>query len=506
MKTAVLEHCADFTGWRDQARSLLAQNIDPSMINWQIADEAGDLFSSSESAGVEQPVRVPSAFRVPQSFMDQAKRVVCHSDPQRFALLYRVLWRMTHGESDVLTRCTDDDIHALSALAKAVSRDRHKMTAFVRFRKTGGMADKQQPEHYSAWFEPSHHILRLTTPFFCKRFSNMNWSIYTPEGSAHWNGKDIVYGAAGTRGDIPQGEVMEDLWRTYFANIFNPARLRIAAMQSEMPVKYWKNLPEAPLIAELIHASGRQTQNMVEAAPTQAPRYTQAALSPVAVSVQTPVDTDGKPVISKCRTIEQLSKAARSCNVCAHACDATQTVFGQGSESARIMIVGEQPGDIEDVRGRPFVGPSGKLIRRLLAELSLDEDEIYFTNAVKHFKYTVKGKRRIHQNPSADEIEHCRTWLAEELNVVKPALVIALGGSAARALLGRSVKIEQERGQLQRFGAATQLLITSHPAFVLRAISQRDQREREIRLKNDMALAVRSLTSAVQKPLALSHC
>ena len=331
----------------------------------------------------------------------------------------------------------------------------------------------------------------------------MNWSIYTPEGSAHWNGRDIAFGPPGTRDDMPEGELMEELWRTYFANIFNPARLRISAMQSEMPVKYWKNLPEAPLIAGLIHLSGRQTQQMIEAAPTTPPRYKSAAVSRVAISSVAPAGV-GQSSSDGCQSLEQLREAARACNTCAHACDATQTVFGQGATSASVMIVGEQPGDIEDVRGRPFVGPSGKLVRRLLSELPLDEDEIYFTNAVKHFKYTVKGRRRIHQNPSIDEIDQCRSWLNAELAIVKPSLVIALGASAARALLGRSVKVEQERGRVQRFGIDSQLMVTSHPAWVLRAISPRDQRDREEKLRCDIMLALQSVTSAAQVPLALN--
>ncbi|MFK7889761.1 MAG: TIGR03915 family putative DNA repair protein [Granulosicoccus sp.] len=274
MRTAIVAHAADFSGWRDKARNLLVSKVDPSDIHWQVSNAAQDLFAEPDLEIEASATTTQSTFRVPQSFMQLATRVVCHSDPQRFALLYRVLWRLTHGEPNLLTCCSDNDVHVVNTLAKAVSRDRHKMTAFVRFRKTQDMTT----EHYSAWFEPSHYILRLTIPFFCKRFSNMHWSIHTPEGSAHWNGTDIVFGPPGTRDDIPQGEIMEDIWRTYFANTFNPARLRISAMQAEMPVKYWKNLPEAPLIAELIHDSGRRVSDMIASDPTSAPRFAEAAM------------------------------------------------------------------------------------------------------------------------------------------------------------------------------------------------------------------------------------
>ncbi len=228
MITVDVKHAADFEGWRTQARALLSAEVDPAMVLWQVAGAASDLFAAADdiatSSGLVSPVNVQGQkcrYSVSRQFISMAEKVVCHSDESRFALLYRVLWRMTHGESGLLQRVTDDDVHTLTGYAKAVSRDRHKMTAFVRFRKTPGC----EHEHYSAWFEPSHHILRLTSDFFCKRFSNMDWSIYTPEGSAHWNQSELVFGPPGTRQDIPDGEVMEQLWCTYFSSIFNPARL-----------------------------------------------------------------------------------------------------------------------------------------------------------------------------------------------------------------------------------------------------------------------------------------
>ncbi len=348
------------------------------------------------------------------------------------------------------------------------------MTAFVRFRKTLG----SEHEHYSAWFEPSHHILRLTSDFFCKRFSNMDWSIYTPEGSAHWNQSELVFGPPGTRKDIPDGEIMEQLWCTYFSNIFNPARLRLDAMRAEMPVKYWKNLPEAPIIAKLTSEAGARTSSMVAAAPSREPRYAQTALYQAQI-----------PVSSSC-SISELRESARNCDRCAHACDATQTVFGHGPQTARVMIVGEQPGDIEDVRGRPFVGPSGKLLRSILAELSVEQDDFYFTNAVKHFKYTVRGKRRLHQRPSADDISHCRSWLTEEVALIKPEMIVALGSTAARSLLGRSVRLEDERGTLQRFGESASLIVTHHPARILRGSTSGDRRRFKEQLRDDLTMAV----------------
>ena len=481
MMTVKVKHAADFEGWRTQARLLLNAEVEPARVLWQIDGASSDLFATgdeiaAQSEGVAAPKTPGSAGRysVPRKFVEMAKLVVCHSDASRFALLYRVLWRMTHGESGLLQRVTDDDVFTLMGFAKAVSRDRHKMTAFVRFRKTPGC----EHEHYSAWFEPSHHILRLTSDFFCKRFSNMDWSIYTPEGSAHWNQSELVFGPPGTRQDIPDGEIMEQLWCTYFSNIFNPARLRLDAMRAEMPVKYWKNLPEAPIIAKLTREAGARTSSMVAAAPSREPRFAQSAL----YRTQTPVP-------SLC-SIGELRESAHNCDRCAHACDATQTVFGHGPQTARVMIVGEQPGDIEDVRGKPFVGPSGKLLRSILTELSVDQDDIYFTNAVKHFKYTVRGKRRLHQRPSVGDIDHCRSWLTEEIALIKPEVIVAMGSTAARSLLGRTVSLDEERGTLQRFGESFRLMVTHHPARILRELNAGNRKKLRAQLLEDLSLAL----------------
>ena len=231
---------------------------------------------------------------------------------------------------------------------------------------------------------------------------------------------------------------------------------------------------------------------MVAAAPSREPRFARTALH----RAQTPVP-------SSC-SLSELRESARSCDRCAHACDATQTVFGHGPESARVMIVGEQPGDIEDVRGRPFVGPSGKLIRSLLDELSVDQDNIYFTNAVKHFKYTIRGKRRLHQKPSAGDIDHCRSWLVEEISLIKPTVIVALGSTAARSLLGRTIRLEEERGSLQRFGESSSLMVSHHPARILRTSNQVDRRRLKEQLLCDLALALLQCDLVRQVPSDLT--
>jgi uracil-DNA glycosylase family protein len=168
------------------------------------------------------------------------------------------------------------------------------------------------------------------------------------------------------------------------------------------------------------------------------------------------------------RSLKEVREAAQACKACPLWENATQTVFGEGPAHARIMLVGEQPGDQEDRIGHPFVGPAGKLLDRALADAGIDRSQVYVTNSVKHFKYEPRGKRRLHKKPVDAEIAACHQWLERELELVAPALVVAMGATAARALLGRATPIEVNRGKLIPFVAGTQILITVHPSYLLR--------------------------------------
>jgi uracil-DNA glycosylase len=171
-------------------------------------------------------------------------------------------------------------------------------------------------------------------------------------------------------------------------------------------------------------------------------------------------------------TLESLRKAAASCKGCDLWRNATQTVFGEGSRSARIVMVGEQPGDREDLAGHPFVGPAGALLDKALAEAGIERAQVYVTNAVKHFKWTPaeRGTRRIHKKPRYSEIQACRPWLDAELSVVKPEVLVCLGATAAQALLGRDFSVSRRRGELVESPLAPFVIATVHPSSVLRAI------------------------------------
>ncbi|HJV76723.1 MAG TPA: UdgX family uracil-DNA binding protein [Noviherbaspirillum sp.] len=187
-------------------------------------------------------------------------------------------------------------------------------------------------------------------------------------------------------------------------------------------------------------------------------------------------------------SVKEVREAAQACKACPLWIDATQTVFGEGPEQARIMLVGEQPGDQEDRLGHPFVGPAGQLLDRALADAGIDRSMVYVTNAVKHFKWEPRGKRRLHKKPVDTEIAACHQWLERELKLVAPALVVAMGATAARALLGRATPIEVNRGRLMPFRAGMQILITVHPSYLLR-VPDENKVESYGRFVRDMKIA-----------------
>ncbi len=184
---------------------------------------------------------------------------------------------------------------------------------------------------------------------------------------------------------------------------------------------------------------------------------------------QLELDGTAAPLVPDRPTVKKLREAAADCKACPLWKTGTQTVFGEGRPSAEVVFVGEQPGDQEDVEGRPFVGPAGKLLDRALVDVGIERDKVYVTNAVKHFKWQARGKRRIHQKPNWQEIAACRPWLDAELAVLKPRVLVALGATAAQALLGKQFRVSRQRGELIESPLAPNVIATVHPSSILRA-------------------------------------
>lgn len=444
----------DFDFWRERARALVQCEVPPDRIAWIEPDGGSDLFAYGERRMPVPPGDAPPV-RASKRFVTLARNAILHSDPERFALLYRLLWRL-QANSRAMEDKADPDIRKLEEFDKNVRRDSHKMHAFVRFRLVE--SEEDGAEHYVAWFEPEHHILRANAGFFVRRFANMKWSILTPQGSLHWDGEAMAEGPPAQRSDAPSGDPTENLWRKYYASIFNPARLKVGAMLKEMPKKYWKNMPETALIPELVAGAQHRESQMVTAGKS---KFSE--------------EFGERP-----DTLEGIGTAIHACRKCPIGELDNQAVMGEGPNDAALMIVGEQPGDQEDLAGKPFVGPSGRLLDARLEQAGIDRRTVYVTNAVKHFKYVQRGKRRIHQSPAAKEIDICRWWLESERAVVQPKLILALGASAARGLLGKTVSISKSRGEPIMLEDGSELWITAHPSYLLRLDG--DAREKQARL------------------------
>ncbi|MBV9843145.1 MAG: UdgX family uracil-DNA binding protein [Sphingomonadaceae bacterium] len=460
----------DFEGWRNAARLLVLDRARPEEVIWRVGEGPADLFAQA-AAPRARPVPREDAFSVPRLFVELAETVVCHRDPERFTLLYAMLARL-RVQPRLIEDHADPLLRRLEEMAKAVRRDMHKMRAFLRFREVphqpasppdlpqvdqGGRvgewagAASGEAGRYVAWFEPEHHIVRANAGFFVRRFATMRWSILTPELSIHWDGEALQEGPGAARADAPDGDPLEETWRTYYASIFNPARVKIGAMLKEMPKKYWRNMPETALVPALIAGAQARESGMIATA-----RGKDHGAKPDEIG--------GNAKIAW----EALREEAAGCKRCPLWKPATQTVFGEGPVTAPLMFVGEQPGDQEDLAGKPFVGPAGQLFDRALAEASVDRSRAYVTNAVKHFKYEPRGKRRIHSKPGGPEIEACRWWIEQEREIIKPPVTVALGATAARSLLGKVVTISGSRGRALKLEDGGECWVTVHPSYLLR--------------------------------------
>ncbi len=440
-----------FADWKRVAREALASAFPPTDVHWSDRNDAQtDLGFALAEAPAQYALSAEPAqrIRVPREFLKLANEAACHRDPARWALLYRLLWRLSHDEPHLLAVAIDADVAALHALTKAVHREIHHMHAFVRFREIA----TETGLWFVAWFEPQHHIVEAAAPFFADRFAAMRWSILTPERCAHWEGREVVFTAGVTRDAAPAEDAAENLWRAYYGSIFNPARLKVSTMTSHMPQRYWRNLPEARFIPELIAGAQPRSDTMIATSEKRRERTTD--FSPVRV----PPSGD----------LAELRAAAATCRSCPLWRNATCTVFGEGPSHARIVVVGEQPGDQEDKTGKPFVGPAGQLFERALRAAEIDRATLYVTNAVKHFKWEPHRKRRLHQKPNAREVAACRPWLEAEVHAVRPEAILCLGGTAAQSVLEAPTRVLEERGRWHDTALGAPALITVHPSSLLR--------------------------------------
>ena len=412
----------------------------------------------------------------PSSWRPMFRRVLAHRDGSTPSLLYRLLWRVQRLPQ-LVDQALDADVRELEARDATVRRDAHKAKAFIRFREIG-------EGRYAAWHRTEHFVLPLIAPFLARRFSDMQWLVVTPDVSVSCGPQGLKWGAGAPRSSVPDGDAFDELWRAYYRATFNPARLNLSMMKSEMPMKHWSTLPET-----------RDLRQMIAEAPSRVASMASEA-RPSAESVMPPVEH---------RSLPTLRSALPACRACPLHEPATQGVFGEWAgleaqgrmpRSHGFVVVGEQPGHHEDLSGRPFVGPAGTLLREIFAEVGFPLERTYLTNAVKHFRF--RGKRRLHDRPRAGEVRACRPWLLAELEQLRPSTLVLLGSTATRSVLGRFAKPQALRGRMFPSPFAPRTLVTWHPSAVLRARERGDAIRSELR--SHLALATREEGRASPSP------
>lgn len=451
---------------------MLAAGVRPGEDHWAGGEMEFDMFAGHRASAEVAPPDGPPTHsaqphpRVPRAFMDLARIVFLHRSPTRKHLLYAALWRIVEGgERNLLAKETDPGVHPLLNMRHQVLRDVHKMKAFVRFR----CVERDGVQWYVAWYQPDHRIVRRAVPFFQDRFRSMNWSILTPDESVHWDQKRISYSGGVSRDPLP-GDVVEELWRTYYAKIFNPSRLNVKVMESHMPRRRWATLPEARLIPALVE--GAERENSAAASKTAPAPSNAEAFIPCGAS-----------------TLEALNQAAQHCRACPLYNENHHAVGAEGPIDAALVLVGEQPGDEEDRAGRPFIGPSGKMLNRALAEVGLDRSRLCITEAVKHFNHQTEQARRLHRTPTAAHIAACRPWLVAEMKLLQPKVLLCLGTTAAHSVLGRRVRLKEMLGKTLETPFSPRTIVTYHPAAILRQTTPVEAHRAYNDLKNDLLRA-----------------
>ena len=266
MQTVMIPMIGTDTAWRDAARRLMSAQIKPEDVIWDFNGQTPQLFESIEVlTAPRRPVKVS------KEFVELANVVVWHKDSQRFARLYALFWRLKDTPS-LMSDSADADLAKLRQMEKAVRRCQHKMKGFVRFRNLRASGPRRS---FGSWFEPTHHTMEPTAQFFARRFSDMDWMIVTPSVTAKFTDGELSLHMGDEKPELPE-DGAEALWGTYFCNIFNPARVKISAITSEMRKKYWKNMPETQFIPGLIVDAENKVRKMQEVAPTLPPKRVKA--------------------------------------------------------------------------------------------------------------------------------------------------------------------------------------------------------------------------------------
>jgi DNA polymerase len=396
-----------FAQWREAARELLAFEIPPHAVKWIAHEGGGDLFSSLARAP-GAAVALDPAHTHPTLHLPRTLMDMLHSAACcRVDDRWPFLYRVIwrwQQGEQEVLSVEDEDGLRLHAMVKAVHREEHDMHVNIRFRER---PEADGAPRFVAWCEPVHDVLPQVAQHFVSRMGRISWMIATPDASVLWDGEILHNTGPLLRSAAELDDAGEALWLSYYRSVFSPARQR------------------------------------------------RGGTIPIASDKSEPAEPPREDTLDQCRRCDLWRNA-------------TQAVGGVGPKRARIMLVGEQPGDQEDQAGKPFVGPAGRLLDQALQQAGIDRRTVYLTNAVKHFKFEPRGKRRMHKTPAQREIEACNVWLEQELAQEQPKVVVALGSTALKALLGTGhVTLKDTIGQPIRHDGRW-IVTVYHPSFVLR--------------------------------------
>lgn len=469
-----------FAAWRRTARDLLRQEIAPAQIEWVEAEKGeanrtGHALAANRTAQTAGPNVTPT---IPRELLARLRTAACYRAADRWSLLYRILWRWTHGERHALS-IGDPDGERLDRRIQSVENEIEDMLTLTLFRRRD--PSMGHPE-FVGWYEPHHDTLERAAARFAERTGDSTWMLATPQGAAFWNGMLLRIGrpesedgmqatpaltealtevlpevlpelapkvlpATAMTGEAITSASAEALWLAYYASVFN-------AEPAPVPLRYWRTPPAGPpLPAHLARERSRRgAQSGVVSVPEKPP-VEYSALTP-------PLSEPGGPLAT--------------CRRCALWRNAHQAVEGTGPAQAALMVVGEQPGEYENQHGKPFTGPAGQLLDTVLARAGLEREALYLTYAVKHYKWETLGnapggaleRQRVHRTPAPREVEACQYWLDRELAQVAPRVVVTLGATALKALTGAHVMLSEYLGQtIARDGRW--IVPTWHPSYAL---------------------------------------
>ncbi|TKC78965.1 DUF4130 domain-containing protein [Trinickia terrae] len=476
-----------FAAWRRFARTLLLEAAAPHEVEWIEAGGSAALLTANgmpafaeSSAEAETETEAPNtatataapaasvALTIPRSLLTRLEAAACYRAPDRWAFLYRILWRWAQGQRSVISE-QDADGARLAMRIREVDKELQQMQALLRFRRR---APPLGPPEFVGWFEPRHDVLERAAPHFAKRMGRSSWVIATPCGAAFWDGAllrvdrttepEEALTSLSSTGEAATGDAAEALWLAYYESTFNPDYPYEAALPSHLPVRYWKppaNGRHSPAFAVRPLASSRQA----------------AQAAPASSTVSVPAPEPKPPAASPGSRAPPASLAA--CKLCGIWRSKWKPVAGAGPVPAAIMLVGEQPGEQDEIAGEPLRGAAGELLDEVLRRAELERSGLYLTNALKHGKWDVldsprqtahgQSTIRVHKTPPPSEVEACGYWLDDELKRVQPRAIVALGTTALRALTRQPLSLSEYLGQTVSHDGWL-IVPTYHPAYALR--------------------------------------